>query len=346
MSTPTAPSVGSDPATSDLVDLLIVGGGPVGLYGAFYAGLRHMSVKIVDSLEVLGGQLMALYPEKYIYDVAGFPQVTAKDLVGQLAQQGLQFGAQPCLGETVQTLVTEADETFTLTTNKAKHRAKLVLIAAGVGSFTPRPVPIPNANQWLGRGLHYFIKDMSVFKDKRVLILGGGDSAIDWANMLAPYTAAQTLIHRRDKFRAHEDSVEKMMQTKTHVMLWHEIKHIEGDEQGVRRATVFDNRTKEETTIEVDAIVSNFGFVSALGPIKEWGLTIEKNQIAVDRLMQTNRPRVFSAGDICTYEGKMKLIATGFGEAATAVNFGKTLIDPKAKLFPGHSSERDEPVAS
>lgn len=334
-------------SSDDIVDLLIIGGGPVGLYGAFYAGLRQMSVKIVDSLEVLGGQLMALYPEKFIYDVAGFPKITAKDLVHQLTEQGLQFGAKPCLGETVQTLVTEADETLTLTTNQATHRARLVLIAAGVGSFTPRPVPIPEANKWLGRGLHYFVKDMSVFKDKRILILGGGDSAIDWANMLAPHTAAQTLIHRRDKFRAHEDSVEKMMQTKTHVMLFHEIKHIDGDEAGIRRATVFDNRTKEETTLEVDMIVSNFGFVSALGPIKNWGLTIEKNQILVDRLMQTNRPRVFSAGDICTYEGKMKLIATGFGEAATAVNFGKTLLDPKAKLFPGHSSERDEqPVAS
>jgi thioredoxin reductase len=343
MSAPAAPQ--NVPADG-IVDLLIVGGGPVGLYGAFYAGLRQMSVKIVDSLEVLGGQLMALYPEKFIYDVAGFPKVTAKDLVNQLAEQGLQFGAVPCLGEQVQTLTTEADETFTLKTSKATHRARLVLIAAGVGSFTPRPVPIPDANKWLGRGLHYFVKDMSIFKDKRILILGGGDSAIDWANMLAPHTAAQTLIHRRDKFRAHEDSVEKMMATKTHVMLFHEIKHIDGDEQGIRRATVFDNRTKAETTIEVDMIVSNFGFVSALGPIKDWGLTIEKNQILVDRLMQTNRPRVFSAGDICTYEGKMKLIATGFGEAATAVNFGKTLLDPKAKLFPGHSSERDEPVAS
>lgn len=343
MNTP-APATPADP--NAIVDLLIVGGGPVGLYGAFYAGLRQMSVKIVDSLEVLGGQLMALYPEKFIYDVAGFPKITAKELVNQLAEQGLQFGAIPCLGEQVQTLTTEPDETFTLKTNKATHQARLVLIAAGVGSFTPRAVPIPDANQWIGRGLHYFVKDMSVFKDKRILILGGGDSAIDWANMLAPYTAAQTLIHRRDKFRAHEDSVEKMMQTKTHVMLFHEIKHIDGDEAGIRRATVFDNRTKEEKTIEVDLIVSNFGFVSALGPIKEWGLTIEKNQIAVDRLMQTNRPRVFSAGDICTYEGKMKLIATGFGEAATAVNFGKTLLDPKAKLFPGHSSERDEPVAS
>jgi len=340
------------PATAirsdDIVDLAIIGGGPVGLYGAFYAGLRQMSVKIIDSLEVLGGQLMALYPEKFIYDVAGFPKVTAKELVNQLMEQGLQFGAIPCLGETVQTLDTNPDDhVFTLKTNKGTvHKARLIPIAGGVGSFTPRPVPIPDANKWLGRGLHYFVKDMSIFKDKRILILGGGDSAIDWANMLAPHTAAQTLIHRRDKFRAHEDSVEKMMQTKTHVMLFHEIKHIDGDEAGIRRATVFDNRTKAETTIEVDMIVSNFGFVSALGPIKEWGLTIEKNQIVVDRLMQTNRPRVFSAGDICTYEGKMKLIATGFGEAATAVNFGKTLLDPKAKLFPGHSSERDEPVAS
>lgn len=342
MSTPDSSPVQITAVRSDdIVDLLIVGGGPVGLYGAFYAGLRQMSVKIVDSLEVLGGQLMALYPEKFIYDVAGFPKVTAKDLVNNLVEQGLQFGAVPCLGEQVLTLDTNpSDHIFTLKTSRGEHKARLVLIAAGVGSFTPRPVPLPNANDWLGRGLHYFVKSMDVFKDKRLLILGGGDSAVDWANMLAPYTASQTLIHRRDKFRAHEDSVEKMMATKTRVMLFHEIKSIEGDEK-IRRATVFDNRTKEETTIEVDEIVSNFGFVSALGPIKEWGLEIAKNQIVVDRLSQTSRPRVFAAGDICTYEGKLKLIATGFAEAATAVCVGKTLIDPAAKLFPGHSSEKD-----
>jgi ferredoxin/flavodoxin---NADP+ reductase len=328
--------------SEDVVDLVIVGGGPVGLYGAFYAGMRQMSVKIIDSLEVLGGQLMALYPEKYIYDVAGFPKVIAKDLVNSLVEQGLQFGAVPCLGEQVLTLDTNPDDhIFTLKTSRAEHKARLILIAAGVGSFTPRPVPLPGVEQWLGRGLHYFVKSLDVFKGKRVLILGGGDSAVDWANMLAPITASQALIHRRDKFRAHEDSVEKMMKTSTRVMLWHEIKSIEGDDR-IRRATVFDNRTKQETTFEVDEVVSNFGFVSQLGPIKDWGLTIEKNQIVVDRLCQTNRPRVFSAGDICTYQGKLKLIATGFGEAATAVNVGKTLIDPTAKLFPGHSSEKDE----
>jgi len=327
---------------SDVVDLVIVGGGPVGLYGAFYAGLRQMSVKIIDSLEELGGQLIALYPEKYIYDVAGFPKVLAKDLVNELAEQGLQYGAQTCLGEQVISLDTDpTDHIFTLTTNKGQHKARLILLAAGVGSFTPRPVPLAGADDWLGKGLHYFVKKLDIFAGKRVLILGGGDSALDWANMLAPLTAEQTLIHRRDKFRAHEDSVEKMMKTKTKVMLWHEIKSIEGDDTNVRRATVFDNRTKEETTIEVDAIISNFGFVSNLGPLKEWGLQLEKNSIVVDRLCQTSRSRVFAAGDVCAYDGKLKLIATGFGEAATAVNYGKTLIDPTAKLFPGHSSEKD-----
>lgn len=325
--------------TSDVVDLLIVGGGPVGLYGAFYAGLRQMSVKILDSLEELGGQLIALYPEKYIFDVAGFPRVIAKDLVARLVEQGLQFGAQPCLGEQVVSLDTDPnDHIFTLKTSRGEHKARIILIAAGVGSFTPRPVPIDNADQWLGRGLSYFVKRIDDFAGKRVLILGGGDSAVDWANMLAGVTSQQTLIHRRDKFRAHEDSVEKMMQTSTRIMLFHEIKAIEGDHQ-VRRAVVFDNRTKAETTLEVDAIISNFGFVSNLGPIKEWGLNLDKNQIAVDQLMQTSRPRIFAAGDVCTYPGKLKLIASGFGEAALAVNVGKTLIDPTAKLFPGHSSE-------
>jgi thioredoxin reductase (NADPH) len=325
--------------TSDVVDLLIVGGGPVGLYGAFYAGLRQMSVKIVDSLEELGGQLIALYPEKYIFDVAGFPRIIAKDLVARLVEQGLQFGAQPCLGEQVVSLDTDpTDHIFTLKTSRGQHKARIILIAAGVGSFTPRPIPIDGADRWLGRGLSYFVKCIDDFAGKRVLILGGGDSAVDWANMLAGVTAQQTLIHRRDKFRAHEDSVEKMMQTSTRVMLFHEIKAIEGNDH-VQRAIVFDNRTQTETTLEVDAIISNFGFVSNLGPIKDWGLNLEKNQIAVDQLMQTSRPRIFAAGDVCTYPGKLKLIASGFGEAALAVNVGKTLIDPTAKLFPGHSSE-------
>ncbi len=327
-----------------IADLAVIGGGPVGLYAAFYAGLRQMSVKILDSLEELGGQLTALYPEKYIYDVAGFPKIFAKELVTGLVEQGLQFGALPCLGEQVKTLTLVPaaglePEHYVIGTNRQSHRARLICICAGVGSFTPRSLPIENAEQWIGKGLSYFVKRVEDFRDKKVLLVGGGDSAVDWANMLAPITAEQTLIHRRDKFRAHEDSVVKMGHTRTRVMLWHEIKRIEGDGK-IERAVVYDNRTQEETTIECDAVVSNLGFVNTLGPIKDWGLAIEKNSIVVDRLMRTNQPGIFSAGDICTYEGKLKLIATGFAEAATAVNFGKTLIDPAAKLFPGHSSER------
>jgi len=327
-----------------IVDLAVIGGGPVGLYAAFYAGMRQMTVKILDSLEELGGQLTALYPEKYIYDVAGFPKIFAKDLVTGLVEQGLQFGALPCLGEQVKTLEhipanSTTPDHYVLGTNRAVHRARLIVICGGVGSFTPRQLPIENADAFLGKGLSYFVKRVEDFRDKKVLLVGGGDSAIDWANMLAPITAAQVLIHRRDKFRAHEDSVDKMMKTRTHVMLWHEIKRIEGNGK-IERAVVYDNRTNEETVIECDCVVSNLGFVNTLGPIKEWSLTIEKNSIVVDRLQRTNRVGIFSAGDICTYEGKLKLIASGFGEAATAVNFGKTLIDPSAKLFPGHSSER------
>jgi ferredoxin/flavodoxin---NADP+ reductase len=337
---PTTPQV--DPHA--IVDVAVIGGGPVGLYAAFYAGMRQMTVKILDSLEELGGQLTALYPEKYIYDVAGFPKIFAKDLVSGLVEQGLQFGALPCLGEQVKTLQHVAadgatPEHYVLTTSKATHRARLICICAGVGSFTPRALPIENPDAWVGKGLSYFVKRVEDFRDKRVLLVGGGDSAVDWANMLAPITANQVLIHRRDKFRAHEDSVEKMMKTRTKVMLWHELKRIEGNGK-IERAVVYDNRSNEETVIECDAVVSNLGFVNTLGPIKDWGLTIEKNSIVVDRLQRTNRVGIFSAGDICTYEGKLKLIASGFGEAATAVNFGKTLIDPSAKLFPGHSSER------
>jgi thioredoxin reductase len=194
------------------VDIAIIGAGPVGLFAAFYAGLRQMSVKLVDSLEVLGGQLVTLYPEKYIYDVAGFPKVLAKDLAKNLIEQGLQYGATTHLGEQVLQIAFDAStRTFTLMTKKALHQAKSVLIATGIGAFQPKTLPLPNAAQLLNRGLHYFVREIAAFAGQRILIVGGGDSAVDWANMLSPIAAECTLIHRRDAFRAHEDSVAKML---------------------------------------------------------------------------------------------------------------------------------------
>lgn len=323
----------------DPVDLAIIGAGPTGLYAAYYAGLRRMSVKLIDSLEILGGQLTTLYPEKNIYDVPGFPQVVAKDLAARLVEQGLQYGATPCLGEQVKTLDWhDAGRAFTIRTSKGAHVARAILIAAGVGAFGPKTLSLPNAAEYVGRGVHYFVKHVQELYDQPILIVGGGDSAVDWANTLAGHTARQTLIHRRDVFRAHEDSVARLMSGPTDVRIFHELRAI-GGEGRIERATIYDNQSGAEETLQVSHILVNVGFTNSLGPIKDWGLEIQGGSIRVDSAMRTSRAGVFAAGDVTTYAGKLKLIATGFGEAATAVNHAKQFIDPTAKLFPGHSSD-------
>jgi len=336
---PTSPSQGQ---SGDIVDVAIIGAGPTGLFAAFYAGLRQMSILLIDSLEILGGQLTTLYPEKYIYDVGGFPKVLSKDLANGLVEQAMQYHPQVALGEQVKQLdLNEADKVYTLATSNGAHLSRSIVIAAGVGAFQAKTLPLSNAAGFEGKGLHYFVKDLQRFKGRRVLIVGGGDSAVDWANMLAPIAGNVTLIHRRDQFRAHEDSVVKMKQTPTSIKCFYELKSIAGNGR-LECAVIYDNRTKAEETLEVDDVLVNIGFVNSLGPIKNWGLEIEGNAIKVDSMMQTSRPGIFAAGDICTYPGKLKLIATGFGEACTAVNYAKQYLDPSANIFPGHSSNMKE----
>jgi thioredoxin reductase len=325
--------------SAEPVDVAIIGAGPTGLFGAFYAGLRQMSVKLIDSLEILGGQLTTLYPEKYIYDVAGFPKVLSKDLSKGLEEQALQYDTTTvCLGEQVTDV--DFDETtrlYSVRTQKGAHAARSVILAAGVGAFQPKTLGLPNAKEYEGKGLHYFVKSVAAFEKKKVLIVGGGDSAVDWANMLAPVADVVTVIHRRDQFRAHEDSVTKMKCTTCQIKTFYELKSIGGNGK-LETATIFDNRTKDEEILELDAVLVNIGFSNSLGPIKNWGLEIEGAQVKVDSMMQTIRPGFFAAGDICVYPGKLKLIATGFGEAAIAVNYAKHYLDPSANIFPGHSS--------
>jgi len=332
------------PCTPETVDLCIVGGGPSGLFASFYAGLRQLSVKILDSLDVLGGQLITLYPEKQIYDVAGFPRVLAKDLVNNLAEQGLQYKPAVCLGEQVLALrFDEAHRVYEIETARTVHRTRTILIAAGIGAFLPKTLPLSNAKDFEGKGLFYFAKSLSDFRDKRLLIVGGGDSAVDWANTLSPIATSTTLIHRRDQFRAHEESVEKMRKGSTQIKLFHELKSITGNGK-VQQAVIYDNRSKSAQALDVDAVLVNIGFESSLGPIKDWGLELEGGSIKVDSMMQTNRPGIFAAGDIATYPGKLKLIATGFGEACVAVNYAKHYLDPQANIFPGHSSNMKTPL--
>lgn len=325
----------------ELVDIAIIGGGPAGLFAAFYCGMRDATCKIIDSLPELGGQLATLYPEKNIYDVAGFPKIRARALVEQLKAQASQYHPSVHLNERVQGVVRRDDGIFELVTDKQKHLAKAVIVAAGIGIFTPRAMPAEGGENFENRGVHYFIDDLEKFRGKKTLVVGGGDSAVDFALMLEGVASKVTLVHRRDAFRAHELSVKNLMESSVDVRTFVELKKVEGTDK-VERVTLVHNKTKEESLLEVDAIISGLGFTASLGPISEWGLEIVDNEVVVNTKMETNIPGIYAIGDIVTYPGKVKLIATGFGEAPTAVNNAKTYIDPKAKLSPGHSSSRKE----
>ncbi len=322
---------------STIVDIAVIGGGPAGLFAAFYAGMRQASCKIIESMPQLGGQLAALYPEKYIYDVAGFPKVRAQELVDNLLEQMSRFPIERCLEEKVVRLTKKAERHFVIETTKGTHESRAVVITAGVGAFEPRKLDLPEAAQYEGKNLHYFVSNLERFRGRRVLISGGGDSAVDWSLMLEPIAEQVTLIHRRDKFRAHEHSVELLMQSKVNIRTPMEISRLNGDDV-IRSVMLKDVKSGEETEFEVDDVIVNFGFVSSLGPIAEWGFDIADGSIVVDTRMETSIPGIFAAGDITTYPGKLKLIAIGFGEAPTAVNNAKVYIDPNAKLSPGHSS--------
>ena len=322
------------------VDVTILGGGPVGLFASFYAGLRQMSVRIIDSLPELGGQLTALYPEKYVYDMPGFPKVLAKDLASEMAKQGTQFEPELRLEETALHLEDDGDSGWTIVTREGnRYPSKTIIIAAGAGAFSPTKIGLENEESWVSRGLHYGVKSKADFAGKKLAIVGGGDSAFDWALNLIDTADSITLVHRRDQFRAHEDSISKVQASPVEFKLWKVVKAIHGNRR-ITGVTLEDTQTKELEHFDCDAVIVNIGFKSSLGPIKEWGIEIEKNQIKVDNLFRTNLSGIFAVGDVCTFEGKLKLIATGVGEAATAVCIAKTMLDPEAKLFPGHSSER------
>ncbi|KFN01553.1 NAD(P)/FAD-dependent oxidoreductase [Bacillus clarus] len=321
----------------EVYDITIIGGGPTGLFTAFYGGMRQASVKIIESLPQLGGQLSALYPEKYIYDVAGFPKVRAQELVDNLKEQMKKFDSTVCLEEAVDTLEKQADGIFKLVTNKQTHYSKSVIITAGNGAFQPRRLELDGVEKYEKKNLHYFVDDMNKFAGKRVVVFGGGDSAVDWTMMLEPITEQVSIIHRRDKFRAHEHSVENLMNSRAEVKTPYIPVELIGDDK-IEQVVLQHVKTEEKVVIDVDDVIVNYGFVSSLGPIKNWGLDIQKNSIVVNSKMETNIPGIYAAGDICTYEGKVKLIACGFGEAPTAVNNAKAYFDPSAKLQPMHSS--------
>lgn len=333
-------------ATKDLYDITLIGAGPVGLFGVFYAGMRGMRTKVIEALPEVGGQLAALYPEKDILDVAGFPRVSAKRLVEQCKQQadGANPNATYVFNQRVERLTKLEDGTFELTTHTGEqHYSKAVLITAGIGAFEPNRIPNETAREYEGKGVFYSVTNLPQFQGKRVLVVGGGDSAVDYALMTEPLAQEVTLIHRREGFRAHEESLKKLAESRVHVKLFYELRAVTGDGNWVKQATIFDNRTGEETALDVDYVVLGTGFKASLGNMLEWGLAVEnKKQIVVNSKGETNIPGVYAAGDIAWYPGKIRLIATGFGEVATAVNNAKAYVDPSSAAFPGHSSEQSK----
>ncbi|QQK76245.1 NAD(P)/FAD-dependent oxidoreductase [Salicibibacter cibarius] len=322
----------------DIYDVIIIGGGPAGLFSAFYAGMRQLNVKVIESMPQLGGQLSALYPEKYIYDVAGFPEITGQGLVDHLKTQAFQFDPAIILNETLQTIEKDEEGIFTLQTEENVHYSKTILITAGVGAFQPRKLKLDNAQWYEDKNLHYFIDDLNHFEGKEVFVCGGGDSAVDWALMLEPIAKSVKLCHRRSKFRAHEHSVEKLQQSSINVLTPFTPEEIIGDEQTVNKIVVQETNGDRKEGYDIDDLIVNYGFISSLGPIKDWGLDIEKNSIVVNSKMETNIEGIFAAGDITTYEGKIKLIATGFGEAPTGISNVKAYLDPESRLQPQHST--------
>lgn len=326
-------------ATTRSVDLLIVGAGPVGLFGAYYAGVRRLTTLVIDSLEEPGGQITAMFPEKSVVDVAGFVAIRGRDLVENLLNQAAQHKIGYLLGEQASGL-TRAEGGFTVTTDKGTViETRAIAITGGIGTFTPRPLPA--GGEYLGRGLVHFVRDPSTCLGEDVVIVGGGDSAVDWALLLEPIAKSVTLVHRRAEFRAHPYAVEQLKASSVRMIT-------EAQVTAVRGATVVEgvhvSTPHSSETLPATKIVAALGFTANLGPLREWGLSMSRRSISVDSSMATNIPGIYAAGDIADYPGKVKLIVTGFGEVATAVNNIAAFLDPGVSVFPGHLSDYVPPT--
>ncbi|HEY9229914.1 MAG TPA: NAD(P)/FAD-dependent oxidoreductase [Gemmatimonadaceae bacterium] len=327
----------------EIRDITIIGGGPTGIFGLFYAGMRGATAQIVDALPELGGQLTALYPEKYIFDVAGFPKILAKDLVKSLAEQTRQFNQPIHLAQRVVGLEEENGH-FVLVTDKERFPTRAIVIAAGIGAFTPRKLPQPCAQPWYGRGIYDVVTNPELYRDQRVVIIGGGDSAFDWGVQLLDRASSVTIIHRSDRFRAHGATVAQFRAAvesgKAGLFTFHELFDIKCavTPEKFSHVEIRDVKAKTTREVEADVVLPMLGFVSDIGPLAEWGLSLEKDEIVVNSRMETGRPGIYAAGDVTTYPGKLKLIATGFAEAAAAVNQAVHWIYPEKKVAPGHSS--------
>src|SRR6056297_1793834 len=314
------------------VDVSIIGAGPAGLYAATYAGFRSLTVAIIDSLSEPGGQVTALYPEKEIHDIAGFPSVTGRDLVRDCVRQASAHDPVFLLDQVAEGFTRHDDGSFTLTTDHDEEvDCRAVIIAVGLGRFSPRR--LPGAEPFEGEGLVYLVHDLQTMQGQDLLVVGGGDSAVDWALTFEPIARSVTLIHRRADFRAHERPLERLLASSVEVRTDTEVERIIGDggDGTIEAVEVVDNRSGERRTLEVTKVLAALGFHANLGAVAEWPLTFEGRQLPVNRRMETDVPGVYAAGDITTYDGKLRLVSVAFGEAVVAA-----YLDPKVRAFPGY----------
>jgi thioredoxin reductase (NADPH) len=316
-------------------DILIIGAGPAGLYGSYYAGYRGMTVMVMDSLPEVGGQISAMYPEKAIYDVAGHPGIKGRELISNLISQAGQFNPTYLLGHQAQDLTLNTDSVTVTSHQGTEVEAKAVVITGGIGTFQPRALPV--GEDYLGKGLVYFLPSLEDHRDKDVVIVGGGDSAFDWALNLHSIAKSITIVHRREEFRAHATTVSQVKDLGVSIITSSEVTLIQGS-PNVESVEVTHKTSKEVTRLNAQTVVAALGFIANLGPFAKWGLDVQGRKINVDTKMATAVDRIYAAGDITTYDGKVPLIAVGFGEAATAVNNAFVRINPEAHLNPPHSS--------
>lgn len=354
MSALPAPEVAAD--FHEVRDVTVIGAGPVGLSAAFWAGMREATSRVIDSLPEIGGQLTTLYPEKWIFDVPGHPRVLARDLVEQMREQALeQFDVPVHLETTANSISYEPDpenperNLVVLHTDKGDLRSRTVIVAGGHGAFEPKKLPGYDMTPWEGRGAYYLVGEKREFEGKRVLIVGGGDSACDWVVNLLDTADQITLAHRREGFRAHESTVSQVMDAaadgRVNLRVPFQIKDVIGN-GSIEKVKLFHTEDESyEEELEVDAILLQLGFKTALGPLKEWGFEIQKGAIVVDPLMKTSLENVWASGDITTFEGKLKLIATGFAESAVAVAQAVHTIRPETKIQPKYSTNTGVPGA-
>ncbi len=343
------------PKTAQRTDLVILGAGPVGLFSVFECGMLDMKCHVIDALDAVGGQCLALYQEKPIYDIPGYPEISAGDLIERLQEQAKPFGPVYHLDQRVVAVTPDGGERWLVETDAGTQiDARAVIIAGGVGAFVPNRPPLEGIEEFEGQGagagVHYLVKRASDFRGKKVVIAGGGDSAVDWALSLVEVAGRLTVVHRRDKFRCAPDSASKLKKLARDgaidLAIPFQLAALEG-EAGRLRAVLVRDLDGGERRIEADALLPFYGLAQDLGPIANWGLNLERNLIGVDpSTCLTNRPGIFAIGDIAAYPGKLKLILTGFAEAAMAAHAAYALVHPDQELHFEYSTIKGLPGGS